>query len=98
MSESSKRSTLVEMKRRTVDGRLTAQLLQHLGCSGQSVTRFADRNIEDEFLDAQFAHRIRGSDVAVSRLHIISKDEYVDSWVTPTIVLEKRNKTSGDGR
>ena len=41
-----------------VDGCLTAQLLQHFRCSCQSVTRFADGDVEDKLLDAKFAHRV----------------------------------------
>ena len=42
----------------TVDGRLTGQLLEHLGGTGQSVTRLADRDVEDELLDAKLAHGV----------------------------------------
>ena len=44
----------------TVDWCLPAQLLQHLGCSCQPVTRLADGDVEDEFLDAQLAHGVGG--------------------------------------
>lgn len=43
---------------RTVDGGLTAQLLEHFGGLGQSVTGFADGDVKDEFLDAQLAHGV----------------------------------------
>ena len=43
---------------RTVDRCLTAQLLEHLCCSCKSVSRLADRDIQDEFLDAKFTHRV----------------------------------------
>lgn len=43
---------------RTVDGGLTGQLLEHLGGTGQSVTRLADRDVEDELLDAKLAHGV----------------------------------------
>lgn len=43
---------------RTIDGCLTAQLLKHFGSTSQPVTRFADGDVKDEFLDAEFAHRI----------------------------------------
>lgn len=45
---------------RTVDGGLTGQLLEHLGGTGQSVTRLADRDVKDELLDAKFAHGVLG--------------------------------------
>lgn len=44
--------------RRTVDGGLTAQLLEHFGGTGQSVTRLADGDVEDEFLDAKLPHGV----------------------------------------
>lgn len=44
----------------TVDGSLTAQLLQDLGGTSQSVTRFTDGNVEDELLDAKLAHGVLG--------------------------------------
>lgn len=37
---------------------LTAQLLEHLSSTSESVTRFADRNVEHELLDAQLAHGV----------------------------------------
>ncbi len=43
---------------RTVDWSLTTQLLKHFGSTGQSVTGFADGDVEDEFLDAELAHRV----------------------------------------
>jgi len=44
----------------TVDGSLTAELFQHLGSTGQSVTRLADRDVEDELLDGELLHRVLG--------------------------------------
>ena len=44
----------------TVDGSLTAELFQHLGGTGQSVTRLADGDIEDELLDRELLHRVLG--------------------------------------
>lgn len=41
-----------------VDGSLTAQLLEHLGCSGQTITRLANRDVEDELLDAELPHGV----------------------------------------
>jgi len=46
--------------KRTVDGGLTAQLLQHLGGAGQPVTRLADGDVQDELLDAELPHRVLG--------------------------------------
>jgi len=39
---------------------LTRQLLEHLCGTGKSVTRFADGDVEDELLDAQFPHGVGG--------------------------------------
>jgi hypothetical protein len=39
---------------------LTAQLLEHLCRSCKPVTRLADGDVEDEFLDAELAHRVGG--------------------------------------
>ncbi len=47
-----------EEERRTVDRRLAAQLLQHLGGTSQSIAGLADGDVEHEFLDAQLAHGI----------------------------------------
>ena len=52
-----------------VDGSLTGQLLEHLGGTGQSVTRLADGDVEHELLDAQLAHGV-GALVLGVRLHI----------------------------
>lgn len=53
---------------RTVDWCLAAQLLKHFGRSSQSITRFSDRDIEDEFLDAELAHGVRALIFAGVRL------------------------------
>ncbi len=45
---------------RTVDGRLAAQLLEHLGCSRQSVAGLADRDVQNELLDAELPHGVVG--------------------------------------
>lgn len=45
---------------RTVDRSLTRQLLEHLGGTGQSVTRLADGDVEDELLDAELPHGVLG--------------------------------------
>jgi hypothetical protein len=44
----------------TVDRGLTGELLQHLGSTGQSVTRLADRDVQDELLDAELPHGVLG--------------------------------------
>ena len=44
--------------RRTVDGCLTAQLLEHLCGTSKSVTRLADGDVEDELLDFQLPHGV----------------------------------------
>jgi hypothetical protein len=44
----------------TVDRGLTGELLQHLGRTGQSVTRLADRDVQDELLDAELPHGVLG--------------------------------------
>jgi len=45
---------------RTVDRSLTAQLFQHLRSTGQSISRLSDRDVEDEFLDAELPHGVGG--------------------------------------
>ena len=44
----------------TVDWRLTAQLLQHLRRSCQSITGLAHRDVENELLNAELAHGVGG--------------------------------------
>lgn len=46
--------------KRTVDRSLTRKLLKHLGGTGQSVTRLADGDVEDELLDAELPHGVLG--------------------------------------
>jgi len=41
-----------------VDGGLTAELLEHLGRTRQSITRLADGDVENEFLDAELPHGV----------------------------------------
>jgi hypothetical protein len=48
------------LSKRTVDRGLTGELLQHLGGTGQSVTRLADRDVQDELLDAELPHGVLG--------------------------------------
>lgn len=52
-----------------VDGSLTGQLLEHLGGTGESITRLADGDVEHELLDAKLAHGVGGLVLGV-RLHI----------------------------
>lgn len=56
---------------RTVDWSLTTQLFEHLCGTGESVTRFADRDVEDEFLDAQLPHGVAGLVALFSRLQAL---------------------------
>ena len=56
----------------TVDWRLTAQLLQHLGRSCQSVTRLADGDVEDELLDAELLHGVVGLVGAAGGLDVLA--------------------------
>lgn len=44
----------------TVDGGLTRKLLEHLGGTSKSVTRLANRDVQDELLDAELPHRVLG--------------------------------------
>lgn len=60
----------------TVDGSLTRKLLEHLGGTGEPVTRLADGDVEDELLDLELPHGVlsllgrhcESSDVLVKRL------------------------------
>ena len=45
-------------KGHTVDGSLTTQLLQDFGSTSETITRFADGNVEDELVDAQLTHGV----------------------------------------
>jgi hypothetical protein len=56
---------------RTVDWSLTAQLFEHLCGTGKSITRLADRDVEDEFLDAQLPHGVAGLVALFSRLGVL---------------------------
>ena len=42
--------------KRTVDWSLTGQLLEHFGGAGESIAGFANRNVENEFFDAELSH------------------------------------------
>ena len=48
-----------------VDRSLTAQLLEHLGRSGQTITRLADGDVEDQLLDAELPHGVGGFGVGL---------------------------------
>jgi len=39
---------------------LTRKLLEHLGGTGESVTRFTDGDVQNELLNAQLTHRVAG--------------------------------------
>jgi hypothetical protein len=56
---------------RTVDWSLTTQLFEHLCCTGESVTRFAHGDVEDEFLDAQLPHGVAALVALFSRLKVL---------------------------
>ena len=43
---------------RTVDGGLTRQLLEHLGGTGEPVTRLADGNVKNQLLDLELPHGV----------------------------------------
>lgn len=43
----------------TVDGGLTGKLLQHLGGTGESITRLANGDVENELLNAELPHGVR---------------------------------------
>ena len=53
-----------------VDGGLTAELLEHLGRTRQSVTRLADGDVEDELLDAKLPHGVGGFGVGLRILSV----------------------------
>ena len=40
------------------DRLLAAQLLEHLGSTGEAITTLANRNVEDELLDLELTHHI----------------------------------------
>ena len=42
----------------TVDRSLTRKLLEHLGGTGESVTRLADGDVEDQLLDLELPHGV----------------------------------------
>jgi hypothetical protein len=40
------------------DWLLISELLQHLSCTSQSVTRFTNADVKNELLDASLTHRV----------------------------------------
>jgi hypothetical protein len=42
----------------TVDWSLAAELFKHFGSASESVTRFADRNVQDQLVDTEFPHGV----------------------------------------
>ena len=56
----------------TVDGRLTAQLLEHLCCSCESIARLADGDVKNEFLDAKLAHGVAALVLSAATLRLFS--------------------------
>jgi hypothetical protein len=48
-----------------VDGGLTAELFEHLGRTSETITRLANRDIEDELLDAELPHGVGGLGVGL---------------------------------
>ena len=44
---------------RTVNRCLATELFEHFGSTGESVARFADGDVEDEFLYSELAHGVR---------------------------------------
>ena len=43
---------------RTVDWCLARQLLEHFGSTSETITGFADGNVQDEFVDLQLPHGV----------------------------------------
>ena len=56
---------------RTVDGGLTRQLLKHLSGTGQSVARLADRDVQNQLVDAQLTHGVGALVIAFRHLDCI---------------------------
>jgi len=42
----------------TIDWSLTAELFKHFGSTSESITRFADRNVQDQLVDTEFPHGV----------------------------------------
>lgn len=53
---------------RTVDRSLTRQLFEHFGGTGQTIARFADRDVQHQLIDAEFPHRVRALVIAFRHL------------------------------
>lgn len=80
---------------RTVDRSLTRQLLKHLGGTGQSVTRLADGDVEDELLDAELPHGVLGllrlhpRWLAIERLRLTPQYRiYHFGWLSSAILMK----------
>lgn len=56
----SSRVEIWSKEQHTVDGGLTAQLLEHLGRTSESITRLADGDVQNELLDAEIPHGVLG--------------------------------------
>ena len=56
-----------------VDGSLTAQLFKHLCRTGETITRLADGDVEDELLDAELPHGVGGLGVGLSWLLVCAE-------------------------
>jgi hypothetical protein len=69
----------------TVDRSLTAQLFQYFRSTGQSVARLADRDVQDQLVDAQLTHRVGALVIAFRHLESLPdggfNEEDRDLWV-----------------
>jgi hypothetical protein len=55
-----------------VDGSLTAQLLEHLRGTSETITRLANGDVEDELLDAELPHGVGGLGVGLSCVSVLA--------------------------
>lgn len=53
-----RRAAILPWAKRTVDRSLTRQLLEHLGGTGESVTRFTDGDVQNELLNLELPHGV----------------------------------------
>jgi len=60
----------------TVDRCLSTQLFKYFGGTGKSITRLADGDVEDEFLDAELPHGVGTLFFARFRLHVLLASLY----------------------
>ena len=57
------------------DGRLSSELLEHLGRSGEPVSRLSDRDVDHQLLDLEVLHRVGRGGLGVGLGHqTISRD------------------------